>query len=481
MDIFVLGKRAAQWLSEQLLGPRGTRAEPVAPRLWRGPGGVQCEDAQCQWQCVLNQAGSYEWQIVTACPNSCICPQPASACDNTALGSMLLTYCDYSTTTSESATTSSTSTSDTTTSVPCERVVCQSDGCTYQCALVDGTWRLVLVESRCQPSHCCFCEEIIDINQDICRCDPSYTFRSGCSSLCSAICQWQCQGDKATCEFQWVQVVECTCPQHTCSPPNYPCDIHAYGRYVYGLCTEFPSTTTTRPGACQWLCQFGVYTLANNTCGQPECCCTPPEQICPPQTSYMLVQVPCNCPSPPPPPRCSDYCTWTCGWSDEAMADIWLLRENRCDTAAGCICDPPSPITCSIPGEGTMTPCYRPDSTSSTTTSGGGSGTTTTTAEPCSQHVCKWKCVNRDGRFFWQRIEHCPQGCLCNNDVMPPEEGCVCATVGQVLAFTCHPPTTTTTRPRRLQWTASLTSATTTVPEVCGLSLAMIVLSVAIA
>ena len=448
MDIFVLGKRAAQWLSEQLLGPRGTKAEPVAPRLWRGPGGVQCDDAQCQWQCVLNQAGSHEWQIVTACPNGCICPQPASVCDNTVLSSLLLTYCNYPTTTSETSTTGSTSTSDTTVSIPCEDVWCGRKSCIYQCALVDGTWKLALVANYCQPSHCCFCErEIIDISPssrlyEVCRCDPSHKVELDCSSVCSHSCTWLCQGDRDTCTFEWVKIHDCVCPQHTCLPPVAPCNIHTYGEVWESKCTEFPSTTTTLPGACQWLCQFGIYTLANNTCGHVECCCTPPEQPCPPQVSYMLVQLPCNCPTPPPPPRCSDYCTWTCAWSEQAMADVWLLRENRCDAAAGCMCDPPSPITCSIPGEGTMTPCYRPDQTSSTTTTGSG---TTTTAELCSQHLCKWKCINWDGRFFWQRIEHCPQGCLCNNDVMPPEEDCVCATVGQVRAFTCHPPTTTTT------------------------------------
>jgi hypothetical protein len=463
MDIFVLGKRAAQWLSEQLLGTRGTKAEPVAPRLWRGPGSIACDDSQCSWECRQESSGIYAWQLIAACPTGCYCPRPVADCDTRAEGSRVITDCENATdttttgttTTGTSGTDTSTSTTDTSTTtpvLPCDQIdqsLCSVGLCSYSCAMQDGQWVFVLQEGQCPRPDCCRCEEVLADHGGICRCVPDYVLVESCGYIYSDCrhdyCEWSCD-EIAECVFAWVERRTCACEGWQCDPPDTPCNIFTWPKYQHTTCTLTPpsTTTTTTPRACLWLCSLGVYSLVNNTCGQPECCCSPPGQLCLPYEVRRLTQVPCNCPSPPPPPSCSDYCTWTCGWSDEAMADIWLLQENRCNAASGCICDPPSPITCSIPGEGTMTPCYRPDSTSSTTTSGTTSGTTTT-GEPCSQHVCKWKCVNWDGRFFWQRIEHCPQGCLCNNDVMPPEEECVCDTVGQVRTFTCHPPTTTTT------------------------------------
>jgi hypothetical protein len=470
MDIFVLGKRAAQWLSEQLLGPRRTRAEPVAPRLWRGPGGIVCNDSQCSWECRRDTSGLYRWQLIMECPDGCNCISPVSVCDISTEGSRVTADCQSATdsTTTSTSTTNTTTDTTTTAQVPCDQMSqawCDGGVCRYHCEQVNGVWRFVLHEAECDYPDCCVCPEIVEDLHEICRCQPDYIRQTGCIypyTECKARgkgCEWRCI-EIEPCRFSWVRHYDCYCPSWRCDPPGPPCHLFVVGARVETPCYLTPpsttTTTTTTPRACLWSCSFGVYSLVDNTCGQPECCCSPPEQPCPPDAANQLIQVPCNCPSPPPPPRCSDNCTWICVSSGEAGSLVWGLREFNCDAAAGCICDPPSPITCSLLGDVTSTPCYRPDQTSSTTTSG-----TTTTAEPCSQHVCKWKCVNQDGRFFWQRIEHCPQGCLCNDGVPPPEEDCVCATVGQVRAFGCHPPTTTTTTSEPCWWyTCTLLCAT---------------------
>jgi hypothetical protein len=363
MDIFVLGKRAAQWLSEQLLGPRRTPAEPVAPRLWRGPGNVDCGRETCRWRCSSDGVGGYAWVLELSCPTSCSCPQPAIACDSDNVDSAYLT----------------------------------------QCAATDTT--------------------------------------TGCSLY---TCTRRCQDD-GTGNYAWV--VEVDCPTSCdCPIPGASCDATNFGEARELMCGA--------PGSgCVWLCQGGSYWLTQIGCPSADCCCNPPTVPCDIASTRQYVVLGCNCPTSTTQPRCENYCTWNCGWSEPDGANVWLLTENNCEAAAGCICDPPSPRTCSIPGEGTMTPCYRHDSTSSTTS-------TTSSADQCTQYTCKWMCFNEDGQFYWQRIESCPQECYCNNGYAPPSEDCVCATVGEVRIFACSGDTTTTSSTTTTETTT--TSSTTT-------------------
>jgi hypothetical protein len=421
MDIFVLGKRAAQWLSEQLLGPRRTPAEPAAPRLWRGPGGIDCDQAACQWRCSSDGSGGYAWVLELSCPTACSCPQPAIVCDSDNENSAYLTQC--------------TATSPTTTTTGCSLYVCirrcQDDG--------TGNYAWV-VEIDCPTSCDCpipgsICDgsnfgEAVSLS---CQTTSTTTSSTTTSVNCSSYqCIRRCQDD-GTGNYAWV--VEIDCPTSCdCPLPGASCDAINFGEALQVLCVG--------PGAmgCVWFCEGGSYRLVQIGCPSADCCCNPPTVPCDSQTAGQYIALGCNCPTSTTQPRCENYCWWTCGWSDQHMADVWLLRYNECDAAAGCICDPPSPRTCSIPGQGTATPCYRPESTSSTTTSGG----TTTSADQCAQYTCKWLCWNQDGQFYWQRIESCPQECSCNNGYAPPSEDCVCATVGQVRIFACAGDTTTT-------------------------------------
>jgi hypothetical protein len=417
MDIFVLGKRAAQWLSEQLLGPRRTRAEPVAPRLWRGPGNIDCDQEACQWRCSSDGVGGYAWVLELSCPTRCSCPQPAIVCDSDNENSAYLTQCA--------------ATSTTTTTTGCSLYVCarrcQDDG--------TGNYAWV-VEVDC-PTSCdcpipgvsCDASNFGDAVSLSCQTASSTTTSVNCSSY---VCTRRCQDD-GTGNYAWV--VEIDCPTSCdCPTPGVSCDASNFGE-------EFTLTCVgSQTQGCVWFCEGGSYRLSQIGCPSADCCCNPPSVPCDSQTARQYVVLGCNCPTSTTQPGCENYCTWNCGWSEPDGALVWLLRDNRCDAAAGCVCDPPSPRTCSIPGEGAMTPCYRPD-TSSTTTS----GSTTTSADQCAQHTCKWLCWNQDGQFYWQRIESCPQECSCNNGYAPPSEDCVCATVGQVRVFACATTQTTTT------------------------------------
>jgi hypothetical protein len=255
-----------------------------------------------------------------------------------------------------------------------------------------GTPRLEQV--GCESAECCVCPEIVEDLHEICRCQPDYNPPDRMylpvhrvQRPVAKVCEWRCI-EIEPCRFSWVRHYDCYCPSWRCDPPGPPCHLFVVGARVETPCylTRHPQPRRLPPrrGRASGRVRLVFTALWTIHAGSLNVAAHRPNNHARLMQLIQLIQVPCNCPSPPPPPRCSDNCTWICVSSGEAGSLVWGLREFNCDAAAGCICDPPSPITCSLLGDVTSTPCYRPDQTSSTTTSG-----TTTTAEPCSQHVCK--------------------------------------------------------------------------------------------
>jgi hypothetical protein len=374
MDIFVLGKRAAQWLSEQLLGPRGTRAEPVAPRLWRGPGSGdviccgECDLFHCHWRCFADEMGGHSWVRIVECPQGCECPAPSLSCDDSRLDHEFTSACS---------------------------VKCSEKKCTLRCVQEETGAYTWVVENKC-PESC-----------------------------------------------------DCPTPQDECTAANLNDSVEL-------VCIVSP------PDGCVWECFGSTPTLEQVGCESAECCCRRP--TCE-GSGITHVRLPCECPpSTTTSASCDGYCFWMCV-EDHPNQLLWALMGSICSSPCGCGAPPASP--CDFYGLTETTPCLvAGDGGGGGGSGGGGSGGGGGTGgggaggggggwPSCEQFTCSWECKSSEGLVYWERTASCPEGCACNDGVPPPEEECVCATVGQVRMFTCHLPTTTSS-------TTTTSSSTTT-------------------
>ena len=225
-----------------------------------------------------------------------------------------------------------------------------------------------------------------------------------------------------------------------------------------------PGTTRPRPGYCEGTCLwywlpdqaevYGWYFYSGGCRWEnvDGCVCDKPARAGNDCGDQAIT--PCYVPgtttntTPPPytttrPPGCTGYCQWV--WT---MVDgDWQFTCSNCP--AGCVCDSKPYYPGMTDGEGAVTQCHPPTSTTSTST------TSTTTRPPCDG-LCYWWCNNG----VWQGLHDTCDGsnpdCQCWSGDTPANQVC---NPGDDYIGTepCKVATTTTSTT-----TTSTTSSTTT-------------------
>ena len=238
---------------------------------------------------------------------------------------------------------------------------------------------------------------------------------------------------------------DCDVQATPCHPPPPPPPVYCYGRCLWYWMPDQNNVfdwVEVIVSPCAWQgvdeCLCVPPTSPGSECGQPfkSGCYVPgatsTSTTLPPYTTTL-------------PPGCTGYCQWV--WSESE--DGWLFTCSNCP--AGCVCDGQPYYDGTADGEGAVTQCHPPTSTTSTST------TSTTTRRPCDG-LCYWWCNNGVWQGLYDTCDGSDPNCQCWGGDTPQNQVC---NPGDDFIGTesCKITTTTTT-----STTSTTSTSTTTAP-----------------